>query len=53
VAEIIAKEVKPHRIGETLIDSACATVVRTKFDTDIEEEIKKIPLLDVTANGHY
>jgi hypothetical protein len=38
VAEIIAKEVKPNRIGETLINSACAAVVRTKFDILTEKK---------------
>ena len=50
VAEIIAKDMKPHTIAETLIRPACAAIVRTMLGTEAEEEIKKVPLSDDTIS---
>jgi hypothetical protein len=43
---------KSHTTGETLLCPACAAFIRTMIGTDAEEEIKKIPLPDVTINRH-
>ena len=50
VAELIAKEMKPHTIGETLILPACSAIVRTMFGPDAEAEIMKIPLSNDTMS---
>ena len=44
VAEIIAKDMRPHTIAETLIRPACAAIVRIMVGTEAEEEIKKVSL---------
>jgi hypothetical protein len=43
---------KSHTTGETLLCPAFAAFIRTMIGTDAEEEIKKIPLPDVTINRH-
>ncbi|XP_023211907.1 protein ZBED8-like [Centruroides sculpturatus] len=50
VAEIIAREMKPHTIGETLIRPAYTAIVRTIFGAEAKEEIKKIPLSNDTTS---
>jgi hypothetical protein len=46
VLEITAKEMKPHTIGESLFHPDCAPIERAMFDTDAEEEIQKIPIVE-------
>lgn len=48
VAELIAKNMKPHNIGETLILPACSAIVKTILGPEAEEGIKKIPLSNDT-----
>ena len=50
VVEIIAKDMTPHTIAETLIRPACEAIVRIILETEIEEEIKKFPLSDDTIS---
>lgn len=36
---------KPYAITKTLILAACSAIVGTVFGNEVEEEVKKIPLL--------
>ena len=44
VAEIIAKNSKPHMEAEKVIFPACSTIVKTMFGPEAEEKIRQIPL---------
>ena len=48
VAEIIAKQMKPHTIAESLILPACCKMIETMFGVEAKNEICKIPLSDNT-----
>ncbi|XP_076324212.1 zinc finger BED domain-containing protein 5-like [Tachypleus tridentatus] len=48
VAEIVAKQMKPHTIAESLILPACVTIAKIFFGDAAAEEIKNIPLSDNT-----
>lgn len=50
VAELIAKNMKPHTIAESLILPSCCAIVRTMFGAEAEKEVKKIPLSDNTIS---
>lgn len=51
VAEIIAKELKPHTIAESLILPACSEIVQIMFGDDAKKEIMKIPHSDDTIKN--
>ena len=46
VAELIAKQMKPHTIAEKLILPACRIIVKTMIGAQAEQELSKIPLSD-------
>ena len=48
VAQIIAKNKEPHTTAETTVLQSCCAIVRTMFGPDLENEVKKIPLVDNT-----
>ena len=48
VAELIAKNSKPHTEAESLILPACCAIVKTMFGSEYEKEIKKILLSNNT-----
>jgi len=48
VAELVAKTMKPHTIGEQLILPACREII--KYFLEAEQEILKIPLSDNTIS---
>ena len=48
VAEIIAKNSRPHTEAERIILPACSAIVKTMLGDKAEEEIKKIPLSNNT-----
>ncbi|XP_029654477.1 protein FAM200A-like [Octopus sinensis] len=48
ISELIAKQLKPHTIGENLIIPACRIIARTMFGH--EQKIMKIPLSDNTVS---
>lgn len=50
VAELVAKDMKPHTVAESLILPACCAMVRTMLGPESEAEIKKIPLSDNTIS---
>jgi len=50
VAELVAKEMKPHTVAESLILPACRAIVRTMFGEEAEREVQKIPLSDSTIS---
>jgi hypothetical protein len=52
VAQLIAKTIKPHTIAETMILSACSSVVKMMFGNETEEEVKNIPLWNSTISRH-
>lgn len=49
VAELIAKNMKPHTIAESLILPSCCAIVRIMFGAEAEKEVKKIPLSDIIS----
>ncbi|KAL4105228.1 hypothetical protein QTP88_020490 [Uroleucon formosanum] len=51
VAEIIAKQLKPHTIAESLILPACSEIVQIMFGDDAKKEIMKIPHSDDTIKN--
>lgn len=51
VAEIIAKELKPHTIANTLILPACSEIVQIIFGDDAKKEIMKISHSDDTIKN--
>ena len=48
VAEIIAKNSKPHTEAEKVIFPACSAIVKTMFGPEAEEKIRQIPLSNDT-----
>ncbi|KAL4120074.1 hypothetical protein QTP88_012813 [Uroleucon formosanum] len=50
VAELVAKTMKPHTIGEQLILPACREIVKIFFGIEAGQEILKIPLSDNTIS---
>ena len=48
VAEIIAKNSKPHTEAEKVIFPACSAIVKTMFGPEAKEKIRKIPLSNDT-----
>ena len=50
VADIIAKNCKPHTDAEKVILPACRAIVRTLFGEEMEKEINKVPLSDNTIS---
>ncbi len=50
VAELVAKEMKPHTIAESLILPALQAVTRIMLGVEAENEIKKVPLSDSTIS---
>ena len=52
VAEIIAKNSKPHMIAEKVIFPPCSAIVKTTFGQEAEAKIRKIPLLNDTIRRH-
>lgn len=48
VAEIIAKNSKPHTEAESIILPVCSAIVKTMLESKAEEEIKKIPMSNNT-----
>ena len=48
VAEIIAKNSRPHTEAESIIFPACSAIVKTMLGDKAKEEIKKIPLSNNT-----
>ena len=44
VAKLIARQKKPHTIGETLIKPACMEIVRLKLGANESKEVIKISL---------
>ncbi|XP_025422231.1 zinc finger BED domain-containing protein 5-like [Sipha flava] len=51
VAEIIAKQLKPYTIAESLILPACSEIVQIMFGDDAKKEIMKIPHSDDTIKN--
>jgi hypothetical protein len=50
VAELVAKQMKPHTIAESLILPACQAIVKTMFGEEAAREITKIPLSNNTIS---
>jgi len=50
VAELVAKQMKPHTIAEKLILPACREIVKVLFDEEAEKEVLKIPVSDNTVS---
>ena len=48
VAEIIAKNSKPHTEAEKVIFPACSAIVKTMFGPEAEEKITQMPLSNDT-----
>lgn len=49
VAELVAKQMKPHTIVETLIMPACKLIVKTMLGDDAEKKIQKMPFSNNTV----
>ena len=52
VAYLIAKDKKPHTIGETLIKPTAAAISQIMHVDMIADEVKEIPLSADTIRGH-
>ena len=50
VAEIIAKNSKPHTEAEKAVFPACSAIVKTMFGPEAEEKIRQIPLSNDTIH---
>lgn len=50
VAELVAKQMKPHTIAEKLILPACSEIVKVLFGEEAEKEVLKIPVSDNTVS---
>ncbi|KAM4748802.1 zinc finger BED domain-containing protein 5-like [Rhinophrynus dorsalis] len=50
VAELVAKQMKPHTIAENLILPATCKIVNKLFGPEAEKEVLKIPLSDSTIS---
>jgi hypothetical protein len=50
VAEIIARNMQPHTIAETLILPACKQIVKSVLGEAAEREISNVPLSDDTIS---
>lgn len=50
VAELVAKQMKPHTIAEKLILPACREIVKVLFGEEAEKEVLKIPVSDNTVS---
>jgi hypothetical protein len=50
VAEIIARNMQPHTIAETLILPACKQIVKSVLGEAAEREILNVPLLNDTVS---
>jgi len=48
VAELVAKQMKPHTIVEKLILPACREIVKVHFGEKAEKEVLKIPIYNNT-----
>jgi len=50
VAELVAKQMKPHTIAEKLILPTCREIVKVLFGEEAEKEVLKIPISDNTIS---
>lgn len=50
VAELVAKQMKPHTIAEKLILPACCEIVKVLFGEEAEKEVLKIPVSNNTVS---
>jgi uncharacterized protein with PhoU and TrkA domain len=51
VAEIIARNMQPHTVAETLILPACKQIVKSVLGETAEREISNVPLSNDTISG--
>ncbi|KFM62921.1 SCAN domain-containing protein 3, partial [Stegodyphus mimosarum] len=52
VSKLIARQKKPHTLGESLIKPACMEIVRLMLGPNEAEEVNKIPLSADTVKRH-
>lgn len=52
IAELVAKQMKPHTVAEQLILPACQKIVKILFGEEEEKKVLKIPIFDNTMSRH-